>query len=137
MSRILKKRIALSDTAMGWIGAAIGLIAAFILDTKEQPQKWHAAIMWTVCAFGGLISFSRERWASWRFWLLGAVCLVVHVFMMWVIFAKILTFVRFLGTLYVVLPAFIESLLLWVIIMKVERNPGQSSKRKANKAHQF
>src|SRR5260370_17722468 len=98
MSRILKKRIALSDTAMGWIGAAIGLIAAFILDTKEQPQKWHAAIMWTVCAFGGLISFSLERWVSWRFWILGAVWLGVHVFIIWGSFLRIVSFFPLLCT---------------------------------------
>ena len=34
---------------------AAEVIAAFIFDTQAQPHKWHAAIMWTCCAFGGLV----------------------------------------------------------------------------------
>jgi hypothetical protein len=121
MSRVLKKRIALSDTVMGWIVAAIGLIAAFMFDTKEQPQKWHAAIMWTGCTFGGVVIIRRDKWMSWRFWLSWAVCVVVHVFAMWLIFAKVLASLRVVGTLYMVPLALVELIFLQRIMAKMER----------------
>ena len=40
----------MSDDAVGWIGIALGLIAAIILDKGSPPHKWHAAIMWTFLA---------------------------------------------------------------------------------------
>lgn len=121
MSRTVKEGAVFSDTVIGWVVAAIGLFAAFILDTKENPQKWHAAIMWTGCAFGAVLILSRAKWGSWRFWLSWMICLIVHIFLMWVIFEKALSRVR-LGTLYVILPAFIESLLLSRIMSRIEGN---------------
>lgn len=117
MQRFLTKRSNLSDTVIGWIAAAIGLIAAFMLDTKDQPQKWHSAIMWTGCTFGGLIIVLREKWTSWRLWLSWAVCLAIHIFVMWLIFAKILPTLR-VGTLYMIPIALVELILLRKIMTK-------------------
>ena len=129
MSRTGKTGATFGDTAVAWFVAAIGLAAAFVLDTKGQPQKWHAAIMWTGCAFGSVVLISRAKWMSWRFWLSWTICLTAHIFLMWVIFEKALNRVR-LGTLYVVFPALIESLLLMGIISRIERTFGETLKQK-------
>jgi hypothetical protein len=115
-----KKRTSPSDDVFGWIGLALVLIAAIILDRGSQLHKWHAAIMWTFVALFGVLVFGRNKRLSWLFWVFWATCFVLHVAAMWVIFGQV--FPRLiLGTLYVVPVAFIESLLLFVAFLKIER----------------
>jgi len=120
MPRILKKGIAASDDALGWVGIALVLIAAIILDKGSAPHKWHAAVTWTFVAFFGVLIFGRKKRGSWLFWIFWAACLVLHVFAMWVIFGQLLPHLV-LGTLYVVPPAFIEAILLIGIFSRLER----------------
>lgn len=41
-----------SDDAVLWIAAGLALAAAIVFnDYLRMPQKWHAAIMWTIAAF--------------------------------------------------------------------------------------
>jgi hypothetical protein len=115
-----KKRASLSDDAIGWIGLGLVLVAAIFLDKNSPPHKWHAAIMWTFVALFGFMVVGRSKRGSWLFWFFWAACVVLHVAAMWVIFGQI--FPRLiLGTLYVVPLAFIESLLLFVVFVKLER----------------
>jgi len=115
-----RKRSSVSDDTFGWIGIALVLIAAIILDKSSQPHQWHAAIMWTFCALFGVLIFGREKRTSLLFWLFWATCLALHVVAMWMIFALVLPRLV-LGTLYVVPLAFMESLLLVVLFYKLER----------------
>jgi hypothetical protein len=105
---------------LGWICLTLVLIAAIILDRGSPPRKWHAAIIWTGVALFGLLIFGRQARKFWRFWFFGAVCLVLHVFMMWVIFGQLLPHL-ILGTLYVIPLAFIESIFLLCIFAKLNR----------------
>lgn len=111
MSRTAQRRSDLRGTVTGWIVASLGLIAALFLDTTEHPQKWHAAIMWTSCTFGGVLIICRDRWNSWRFWFWWAIWLVAHVLIMWLIFDKALA-PLVVGTVYVVPPALVELVVL-------------------------
>lgn len=114
------KEGALSDDVFGWIGLALVLVAAIILDRGSPPHKWHAAIMWTFVALFGALVFGRKKRGSWLFWVFWATCFVLHVAAMWVIFGQV--FPRLiLGTLYVVPLAFIESLLLFLAFSNIER----------------
>ena len=74
-----RKRSSVSDDTFGWIGIALVLIAAIILDKSSQPHQWHAAIMWTFCALFGVLIFGREKRTSLLFWLFWATCLALHV----------------------------------------------------------
>jgi hypothetical protein len=120
MPRILKKRVAVSDDSWGWVGIALVLVAAIILDKGSAPHKWHAAIMWTFVAFLGVLIFGRKKRRQWSFWIFWVACLVLHVFAMWVIFGKLLPRL-ILGMLYVVPIAFIEAILLVGTFAKLER----------------
>jgi hypothetical protein len=111
MQRILGKRSAVSNDVLGWIAIALGFIAAIVLDKESPPHKWHAAIEWTIVALYGVLIFGRRSWKSWRFWIFWAVCLALHMFAMWLIFGQLFPRLM-LGTLYVVLPAFIEAIFL-------------------------
>jgi hypothetical protein len=121
MPRILRKRQAASDDALGWIGIGLVLVAAIVLDKGSAPHKWHAAIMWTFVAFFGILIFGRKNRGSWLFWLFWAACLGLHMFAMWVIFGQLLPRL-ILGTLYVIPIAFIEAIFLVVMFAKLERN---------------
>ena len=121
MPRQLKKRVALTDNVAGWIAGAVALISVIILDTRGLPQKWHAAVMWTVCAFASVVVFSRKRLSSWQFWVSWTICLAFHVVLMWVLFAQLLRSLVVLGMLYVVPLAFLESLLLFAVLSKPSR----------------
>lgn len=122
----LGKRVA-SDDVLGWVGIALVLGAAIVLDKGSAPHKWHAAIMWTFCALFGLLIFGRKKRSSWLFWIFWAVCLSLHVFAMWMIFAQLLPRL-ILGTLYVVPLAFVEAIFLIGIFSKLERilRPGSA-----------
>lgn len=109
-----------SDDILGWIGIAVGLAAAFILDKGSAPHKWHAAIMWTFCALFGLLIFGRKKRGSLLFWIFWAACLVLQAFTMWLIFGLLLPRL-ILGTLYVVPLAFVEAIFLIGIFSKLER----------------
>jgi hypothetical protein len=126
MPRILRSHARLSDSAIGWIAAALALVAAIILDKGDAPHRWHAAIMWTLCAFGSVIILSRRKWGSRRFWVPFTVCLALHVVAMWVIFARIFASLTVLGTLYAIPLAFVEAIFLSGIISVMERKLGSN-----------
>jgi hypothetical protein len=120
MQRRRVKRAGVSDDMLGWIGLALALVAAIVLDKNSPPHKWHAAIMWTFLACFGALIFGREKRNSWLFWILWAMFLAAHVLAMWLIFAKLLPRL-ILGTAYVVPIAFLEAIMIFVIILKLER----------------
>ncbi len=57
----------------------------------------------------------------WRFWLLWASLLLLHVFVMWWIFDKILPANHMWGTMYVIPLGFVEAILLVGLIVRIER----------------
>lgn len=123
-----EKQSSISDNALGWIGIAFALIAAVILDKENSPHKWHAAIMWTFVAFFGVLIFGRKKRGSRLFWVLWTACLVLHTFAMWLLFGQLMPRL-ILGTLYIVPVAFIESLLLLLAILRMERRLAHSAER--------
>ena len=110
-----RKGIRIED-AIPWIVALLGLAAAVVLDTPSQPHRWHAAIMWTVCAFTCAVLFGRPRWGSAGFWLFYASFLGLHLFAMWVLFGKLLPANRYLGTVYVAPLGFVEGIAILGLI---------------------
>ena len=115
-SRVLKRRRLRIEDVIPWIGGLIALAAAMLLDVPSDPHKWHAAIVWSICAFTCILLFGRSRW-SWRgFWLLGAAFLVIHLFAMWLLFGKLITPNRHIGTLYVAPIGFVEGIYILGLI---------------------
>src|SRR5581483_6860996 len=119
--RTVRHSASLSDNALEWIGVILGLTAIMVFDKRGMPQKWHAAVMWTLCTFGPFLVISRRRWRFWNFWTAWAICLGFHVCAMCVIFARIFARIEVLGMLYVVPLGFLEFIFLLPIIPKVER----------------
>jgi hypothetical protein len=121
MPRCWTDEIRLKDNVLGWIAIAAGFIAAIVLDKGSPPHKWHAAIEWTIVAPYGVLILGRRSWKSWRFWIFWTICLILHVFAMWVIFDQLLPRL-ILGTLYVVPIAFIESIFLVGMFARLDAN---------------
>lgn len=125
----VKKQTVVSDDAASWIGVALALAAAIVFGRYGMPQKWHAAIMWTVVAFGPPTVIRRKRWESPSFWGLWVLFLALHLLIMWVVFYYLLARVSVFGTLYVVPFAAIEAFLLLVLFSREQaRRPIQSTR---------
>ena len=124
-----KKQTVVSDNAASWIGVALALAAAIVFGRYGMPQKWHAAIMWTVVAFGPPTVTRRKRWGSPSFWGLWALLLALHLLTMWVVFYYLLAKVTVLGTLYVVPFAAIEAFVLLVLFSKKQAHRAIQSTR--------
>ena len=120
MPRILKRKADLKENLIVALIGLIAIVASIIFNQHGLPQKWHAAIMWTGVAFGTVILSSRKKLTSWRFWLVWVSFLLLHMLMMWVIFAIILSNILVLGMLFVVPVGFLESLLLINIMSRIE-----------------
>src|SRR5665213_2359239 len=108
-----------SDNAIIWVGGAVALLAAIILDKGTAPHKWHAAIVWTTGAFGTALVFGRQKWNSWLFWAFWTVCLALHGFAMWLIFKQLLPRLV-LGTLYVSPLAVVEGIFLFLAFLSLD-----------------
>jgi hypothetical protein len=87
MPKVARHRTVISENALGWTTVLAVLIAAIILD--QGTNKWHPAIWWTAATFYGVLIFCRRKWRSWQFWGFWATCLVLHMFVMWVIYGKL------------------------------------------------
>ena len=120
MPRILKKRQRFSDDIVGWAGLLIAAVALIVLDRPSEPHKWHPAIVWSCTAFSGIALFGRTHWRSWRFWVLWTLFLLLHVFLMWWIFDKVLPPGHVWGTIYVMPLGFVEAILLVGLIVRIE-----------------
>jgi hypothetical protein len=44
--------VAISEDTFSWITAGLALAAVIVLNHYGLPQKWHAAVMWTLVASG-------------------------------------------------------------------------------------
>src|SRR5437764_7679251 len=75
----LKQRYALNENWILALLALAALVIAMIMDSRGLPQKWHAAILWTVTTFGALVLLLRRKWALIPFWAALAICFLVHL----------------------------------------------------------
>jgi hypothetical protein len=117
MYRLVEERM---DDVFGWIAVVLLVAAAIILDRGAPLHKWHAALVWTISTFLGIIIFVREYRGSSVFWIFWAVCLLVHVFAMWALFSVLLPRL-IIGTVYTFPLAFVESVILCLVFLRLKR----------------
>ena len=128
MHERVKRRVFSSDNLVLAVGGLLALSAGFIESSLGVPQRWHAASAWTLVSFSVAISMYRRYWASWRFWAAVAVCLVPHLAVMWMIFARLLQNVKWMGTMYVIPLEFLEVPVLLIAVGFVMRKLGHKEK---------
>jgi len=128
----LKQRYALNENWIVALLALAALVTAMIMDSRGLPQKWHAAILWTVTTFGALVLLLRRKWALIPFWGALAICFLMHLLLMWVIFSQLLAESKKVGMLYAVPFAFIETLFLQLLLPALERQLFGVSKKESH-----
>jgi hypothetical protein len=94
----------------------------------HMAQKWNAAATWTIVPFSIAIPTYYRYWSGWRFWVAWTICFLLHLGLMWLIFAKLLAGVVRMGTLYVLPFQFIEAFVLLIPITILMRALGQKDK---------
>jgi hypothetical protein len=104
------------------------LVSILLIHHFHMAQKWHAAACWTILPFSIAIPAYYRYWSGWRFWAAWTICLLLHLGLMWLIFAKVLAGVERMGTLYVVPFEYVETFVLLIPIGLVMRALGYKDK---------
>jgi len=124
----VKKQVRLRDKVYGPIMLLFVVICGVAMIHFHMAQKWHAAAAWTVVPFAIAIPTYYRYWSGWRFWAAWTICLLIHLAVMWLIFAKLLAGIVRMGTLYVVPFEFVETFVLLIAIGLVMRALGYKDK---------
>jgi hypothetical protein len=101
--------------------ALAALAVVVITDHLGMPQKWHAVVVGTAIAFGGCAWVFRQRWSKQQFWLAVAICFVIHLFGIWIVFGELLKDVKTFGILLWAPFAFAEGVLLLALVPALQR----------------
>jgi hypothetical protein len=97
-------------TVMSVVVTVMGCVVAFVLGA---PDKYLAAIYCTVPTFAGMTEYFRNRWSSGRFWATLTSALLLHVALIWLVFAVALRERNDVGLLVCLPFIFIESFFLY------------------------
>jgi hypothetical protein len=107
----------------------VTLIGATLVLIVKAPNRWLTAVYDTVCVFGGMTLFFKVRWRYSRFWFIIAAAFLVHLGLIWQVFA---IFLRDQAdvSLGICLPfIFLEAAALYYSVRFWERKlPGQSGR---------
>ena len=101
--------------------ALFGLAIAVIADYLGLSQKWHAAIVGTLVAFGSSTWLLRSRWSKRQFWLALGSCFVIHLFGIWLVFAELMSEAKTFGILIWAPVAFAEGIVLLGLVPALQR----------------
>jgi hypothetical protein len=123
-----KRRVFNSDNLVRAVACLLAISAVIVEFRLGMPQKWHAATAWTLVSFSVAVAMYRRYWASRRFWAALVVCLVLHLTVMWVIFARMLQNVKWMGTMYVIPLELLEVPVLAIAVGLVMRKLGHKEK---------
>ena len=104
----IRRRNAITNWTLTLTGAVLGFVIFVATERIGLPRKWVTAIFGTIIPFGFVICAYRGRLLRWSLWASLAICLTVHVLVIWVFFQYVLfNFQRF-------------SILLWLPVMLIE-----------------
>ena len=95
--------------------------AGIVLYKLHVAQKWDAAFVGTVGPFWTLISIFRSRWGHVSFWTSLAGCFVVHVGLIWYVFAILMRNIDTVGLLVWTPVAIFEGIGLYYLIDLLDR----------------
>jgi hypothetical protein len=99
----------------------IALFGAVFVTMVGASDKWLAAVFITVVTFGAVISYCRDRWQSKAFWNVLAGVFLIHLALLYLIFAIALKRRSDVGLLVCVPIILVESSLVYYAVMFLER----------------
>lgn len=116
------KRLLTRENLGGLLILCLVTVSTIVMVDLHAAQKWHAAGVGTILPFIFVIFSYPSRWLRrWSFWVSLAICLVIHVAAIWIVFQYILGSVQRLGILIWFPVAILESLFL-VFVVKIIEN---------------
>jgi hypothetical protein len=116
--RKFKKRASLWENGFLVLVGVLGFVTVATADSRGLPRKWHAAIFGTLLPFGFVIYANRRRLLRWSFLASLAICLGVHIAMIWVFFQYVLLKIQTFSIWLWFPVAFVEA---WVLLIAVKR----------------
>ena len=97
----------------------IAVEGAVLVTVVGASDKWLAAIFITVVTFGAVISYCRSRWKSKTFWNVLIGVFLIHLALIYLVFAVILKRRSDIGLLVCAPIILVESSLVYYAVMFV------------------
>ena len=99
VSRV-KKQLRRRDNVLWPILLLFYVIAVFTTIHFNVSHTWDKAACWTILPFSVVIPAYYRYWSDWRFWTSWTICLLLHLGLMWLMFARALTDIERMGMIY-------------------------------------
>lgn len=103
------------------VGAAIGVL----LYKLHLAQKWDAAVVWLVAAIWYLAIVFESRWKAVSFWISFVISSLLHISLVWYVFANLLRNVEIVGILACIPVGAFECVGLYYLIDFLDRGLAQ------------
>ena len=122
--RLKGKKIRSRESLKGWAITLLAAVVTYVLlvvaHRKGIPRRWVTAIMGTLAPFSLVIYAFRQWLFRWTFWVSLAVCLIVHIAAVWILFRYALIGIESLS-IWLWLPVMlIEAFVLLVVVKRIE-----------------
>jgi len=120
------KRKKIKRRASFWESVVLVLIGIFTylvasnFSDRGIAQKWTTAVLATIITFGFVIYVCREIVLRWSFWVAIAICLAVHIVVLWGFFQYVLQRVERFGILFWYPIMLAEVFVLLVAVKRLE-----------------
>lgn len=109
-----------------WEAVLLALIGVFTyllagnFSEKGIAQKWVTAVVATAITFGFVVYACRQRLLRWSFWASLAICLAVHVVVVWFFFQFVLFGIGRFSILWWYPVMLVETFALLIGVKRVE-----------------
>jgi len=118
-NKITRRRSIWENAILLLIGVS-GFAFAGAARKRGIDQKWLTAVFGTLIPFGFVIFAFRPRLLRWSFWASLAMCLAVHVLVLWTLFQYILAIFQTFPILLWYPVMLIETVVLLIIVKRIE-----------------
>jgi hypothetical protein len=129
----VKKRRWLWENSILLLIGVFGFMLASSFHNRGIPQKWATAIVGALIPFGFVIFAFRRILFRWSFWVSLAICLTIHVLVIWVVFSYLLSGIGSFPILLWLPIMLVEVFLLLIFVKRIEEKlTGQHEKISLN-----
>lgn len=120
----MKKRASLWENALLLLIGVFAFVLAGNLHDRGIQRKWATAILGTLIPFSFIIFAFRRRLFRWSFWVSFAICLGVHIILIWGFFQYILANFQTFSILLWYPIMLIEAFVLLIVVKRIDEKLG-------------
>lgn len=103
------------------LAVTITVICVLFGMVVNAPQKWNAASFITIVTFAAVMTCFKNRWRSKAFWGFVGTIFLIHLALIYLVFAVVLKQVRNVGLLLCLPIIFVETALVYNALIAIER----------------